>query len=64
LEDERELVAAEPRHGVTRTRDVFQTDRELLEHSIAGMVAQRVVDVLEAVEVEQHQCEAGAIALR
>ena len=36
----------------------------MLEHGVSGLVAERVVDLLEAVEIEQHQREAGAVALR
>src|SRR5262249_13995015 len=36
----------------------------MLEHRIARLVTERVVDLLEAVEVEQHQRETGPAALR
>ena len=53
---DRELVAAEARDGVLGARRFAQALGRLREHHVAGLVAQRVVDELEAVEVdEQHR---------
>ncbi len=61
--DDRELVAAEPRHDVRPAHGVGDAARHLADHLVARPVAERVVHVLELVEVHQHQREAGAVAL-
>ncbi len=58
LAEDQELVAAEARDGVAGAQDRLQSPRELDEERVAGVVAQAVVDRLEAVEVEEHQREA------
>ena len=55
-----ELVAAEPGHDVVRV--AHHLGQPLAEHGqqvVAGVVAERVVDVLEAVQVEQDHGEAA-----
>src|SRR5579862_8255275 len=55
-DDDHELVAAEPAHlGGTRelVGDLDEALADLDEQLIAGRMTQRVVDVLEAVEIEQ-----------
>jgi hypothetical protein len=64
LQHHDELVAAEPRHGVAAAQRPRQPRRHLLEDLVADVVAERVVDVLEPVEVEEHQRHAGAVAAR
>ena len=84
LEQDRELVAAESRHGrLGRTLDVVlrgirvattdlvapahrgaQTIRDLDEQLVAHRVAERVVDLLEAIDVEEEQREDLIGALR
>ncbi|KQW97190.1 hypothetical protein ASC94_10405 [Massilia sp. Root418] len=54
-----ELVAAQARHGVAVAHRGLQPARHQPEHFVAGLVAQRVVDLLELVQVHQqhrHQC--------
>ena len=58
-----ELVPAEPRHGVARP-DARRSGRRPLEQLVAGGVAQRVVDDLEVVEVEEHHRRAACHAPR
>ena len=54
LEQDGELVAAEPRRGVRRhARARCTRRRDLDEHLVADRVAERVVDRLEVVEVEE-----------
>ena len=53
----RELVAAEPRHEPLGSDHLPQPRSEIAQHLIAEVVAERVVDLLEAVEVEQHHAE-------
>src|SRR5205807_7576479 len=57
LEQHGELVAAESREGVAGPAGVLEALRDLLEELIAGVVAERVVDLLEAVEVDQQHGE-------
>jgi hypothetical protein len=58
-----ELVAAEPPDGVARTHRAAQPPCHLAEQLVADGVAEGVVDVLEAVEVEeQHRGAAPGCA--
>ena len=54
LEQDREFVAAETRRSVTVTQTGPQAIRRLHQHRITGCMAERVVDFLEIVEVEEH----------
>ena len=54
-QDHLELVAAEAADLATRPNDARQALRDLLEQVVARRVAERVVDLLEAVEIEHHQ---------
>jgi len=55
LQQHGELVAAEPCRGVAVAEAAHQPLGHLAEHAVAGLVAQRVVDDLEVVDVdEQH----------
>ena len=54
-EHDAELVAADPRHGVDLAHAGAEPHRDLLEQEIARGMAEGVVDVLEAVEVEKQQ---------
>ena len=53
LEEDGELVAAEPGHGVGAATVADQATRHLAKEPVAGVMAQRVVDALEVVEVER-----------
>jgi hypothetical protein len=56
LEQQRKLIPAEPCEGVRGPRDLGEAARDFLEQVIAGAVAEAVVDLLEAIEVdEQHR---------
>jgi hypothetical protein len=50
-----ELVAAEPRNGIAVARNLAHTVRQHPQQRIAGRMSERVVDLLEAVEVEKEQ---------
>ena len=56
-QDDRELVAAEPGERVLRTQQRAQTRADLAQHLVARVVAERVVELLEAVEVDEQQRE-------
>src|SRR3569833_1011191 len=63
-QDCRELVAAHARDGVAgpqATRDPF---RHNLEKLIAHLVAERVVDLFESVEVQKHYADSPCLAVR
>ena len=60
-----ELVAAEPGQGVAAAQRLAQPGGHLPEQRVALVVAERVVDLLEAVEVDQQQAdELAAVAGR
>ena len=61
--DHDELVAAEPRDRVGRAHRVGQPGREREQHLVPGGVAGRVVDQLEAVEVEHEHRHVDALAV-
>ena len=61
--DRDELVAAEARDRVGRAQRGGQPRREREQHLVAGGVAERVVDQLEAVEVEREDRDVDALAL-
>ena len=61
-QEDGELVAAEAGDGVAGAQRRLQPRAELLEQQIATLVAERVVDLLEAVEIEQHHGDAAAFA--
>ena len=52
-EQHRELVAAETRDGVVDTHGGAQARTDLDEHLVPGGMSERVVDLLESVEVEE-----------
>ena len=58
-EDQPELIAAEPRDGVV-AHDRLHARADLLEQQVARVVAERVVEFLEVVEVDRQQREARA----
>ena len=58
-----ELVAAEAGHRVRAAQGGAQPPADLHQQRVAGVVAERVVDVLEAVEVHHGHGELAALAL-
>ena len=60
LDEERELVSAEPGRGVGAAQAGADPRRDLDEQRIAGGVAERVVDALEVVDVEEDHRDARA----
>ena len=59
LEQDGELVAAEPGDGVRRADALEQPDRHALEEQVAGRVPELVVDELEVVEVAVEHADRG-----
>ena len=60
LDQDGELVAAEPRDRVRRPHGFAQPGGDLLQHLVARGVAEAVVDGLEIVEVEEDDGDARA----
>ena len=56
-----ELVAAEPRQDVARTQPAREDGRDARDDLVTGGMAERVVEVLEMVEVEQNERAVGAV---
>ncbi len=59
-----ELVAAEAGHGVDLAQAALQAARDLAEQRVAHAVAEGVVDVLELVQIHEHQRERPMVAAR
>ena len=55
--EDNELVSAKAGEGVGRVEGVAEVAGDLAQDLVAGMVSERIVDLLEAVEVEQQQGE-------
>ena len=62
MNQQRELVAAQPRHRVHLAHAGLQPLGDILQHPVAVAVAQGVVDLLEAVEIDIQQSEGGTLA--
>ena len=52
-----ELVTAEAGHGIDAPSEEHQATPHLAKDLVAGVMAERVVDLLEAVEVHKHEGE-------
>ena len=55
LDQDGELIAAQAPDGVLAAQAPFEALADLLQELVAGRVAERVVDVLEVVEVDEEQ---------
>src|SRR5207247_8169598 len=64
IHDEQKLIAPQPAYGVGGARDTRDAVRHLLDELITRPVPKRVVDDLEAVEIEHGDGEDVAVALR
>ncbi len=64
LDQHDELVAAEPRHDVARAQALLQPRAHLAQQHVAGIVAQRVVDHFETIEVDEQHGELAVVAAR
>ena len=56
-----ELVAADPSDQVARTHDLGEPVADAAQQFVAGLVAEEVVDRLEAVEVDEHHGGGDAV---
>src|SRR5260370_1370442 len=59
-----ELIAAKQRDGVSGPQHAAQSRCHLLQEAVASIMAERVVDVLESIEVEEQHAEHPLIATR
>ena len=57
------LVSTEATHRVRFAEDSSQTSSNFLEYAIAMLVTERVVDLLEAIQVEDEECLRLSLAL-
>ncbi|MCY1403494.1 hypothetical protein D9M71_186780 [compost metagenome] len=63
LQQQGELIAPHAGHGVVVMHTIEQACGHVLEHAIAGGVAERIVDRLEAIKVQEHQHHPGFLPL-
>ena len=63
-EEDAELVAAQPRDRVALTEALREPEADLLQQLVAARMAERVVDLLEAVEVHDHHGRGHVVAAR
>ncbi len=63
LDDDHELVAAKPRQQVGFAQRAGQRLGHLLQQLVADPVSQRVIDVLEPVEIDVEHADVAAVAL-
>ena len=62
-QDQHEFVPAHARHGVLLAHLLAHAPRHRNQQFIANAVPQRVVDVLEMIQIEEHQRQRFAVAL-
>ncbi len=60
--DGEQVVLFAARHRIAAAQAGAQPPRNFAQHQIADLVAQRVVDLLEVVEVNEQQCEGALVA--
>ena len=63
-QQQHELVAAHARDGVDLADHAAQSQRDAIQQLVAGVMAERIVDELEAIQVEHQHGELLAIAFR
>ena len=56
-----ELVAAQARHEVVATDDLTDAGADLAQQRVPGLVPERVVDLLEVVQIDQQQGQAAGL---
>lgn len=59
-----ELVAAEPGHQVVATDGAPQPIGDDLQRGVPGRVAERVVDALEVIQIDEKDCAQGIFIVR
>ncbi len=61
VQDDGELVATQARHQVVATDDLANAWSDLAEERVSGLVPERVVDLLEVVEIDQQEGQAARL---
>ncbi len=61
--DDEEFVAADTRHEIPGAQVRFQHLRGVHQHGVAGGMAERVVDLLEAIEIDVQEARALALGV-
>ena len=61
FEQDAELVAADPRHHVALAHAALEQSRDLDQGLVAGAMAERVVDRLQSVEVDEQHRSMGVV---
>src|SRR3569833_3122091 len=64
VQQDHEFIAAETRDGVALAQTAVEAPRELLQQAVASVVPEGIVDVLEAVEVEEHHRDQTVVPAR
>jgi hypothetical protein len=64
FEQNREVITTEARRGVAGAQDVFQSAGDGLQKAVAGLVAEAVIDDLEAVDIEEDDADPFFVTLR
>ena len=62
FDDGDELVTAEPGQRVVIAKGLTEPLRHLLQHVVAHLVTERVVDLLEIIDVDEHQARELSVA--
>ena len=62
FKDDNELVAAQTRHGIPLANAGFETQGDLLQKLVADRMTQGVIERLEVVEIDQHQCAVPVVS--
>ena len=62
--DDGKLVTPEPGDGVSGSQDTLEPRRHLLQEVVTAVVAESVIDVLEAIQIEQQDAEHRLVAAR
>ncbi len=60
-EDDAELVAAEPRHGIERAHDAGDAARDGEQHRVGSRVAHALLELGEAVDIDQEHGRLDAV---
>ena len=61
LDQHHELVASQSANGLALAQGAGHSGRHSGQQLIAGLVAERVVDILEVVKIEEQRCDVGVL---
>ena len=63
-QDDGEFVTTQAGDGIARPHGTVESVGDLLEHDVAHGVPKGVVDILEAIEVQEQQCQQRTVVFR